>query len=66
MGQVSWMNCLPHLFEPYRTTKTKGGGLGLAIVKRIVEEHDGRVEAKNIKSGGACISVYLPFNRGKE
>ncbi len=57
---------LPHLFEPYKTTKTKGGGLGLAIVKRIVEEHDGRVLAKNNKAGGACILVYLPYNRGAE
>ncbi len=61
---------LPHLFEPYKTTKIKGDGLGLAIVKRIVEEHDGRVLAKNNKNdgvkSGASISVYLPFNRGSE
>ena len=52
---------LPNLFEPYKTTKTKGGGLGLAIVKRIVEEHDGRVLAKNNKTNGASIHVYLPY-----
>ncbi|MEH6456910.1 MAG: ATP-binding protein [Cocleimonas sp.] len=52
---------LPNLFEPYKTTKTKGGGLGLAIVKRIVEEHDGRVLAKNNKDQGASIHVYLPY-----
>ena len=57
---------LPHLFEPYKTTKTKGGGLGLAIVKRIVEEHDGRVIATNNKAGGACVYVYLPYERGTE
>ncbi len=53
---------LPNLFEPYKTTKTKGSGLGLAIVKRIVEEHTGRVNAKNNESGGASINVYLPVN----
>lgn len=52
---------LPNLFEPYKTTKTQGGGLGLAIVKRIVEEHDGRVLAKNNKEQGASIHVYLPY-----
>ena len=52
---------LPNLFEPYKTTKAKGGGLGLAIVKRIVEEHDGRVIAKNNKQQGASIHVYLPY-----
>jgi len=52
---------LPHLFEPYKTTKTHGDGLGLAIVKRIVEEHDGLVLAKNNKEKGASIHVYLPY-----
>lgn len=54
---------LPNLFEPYKTTKAKGGGLGLAIVKRIVEEHNGRVIAKNKTTGsGVEICVYLPVN----
>ena len=53
---------LPHLFEPYRTTKTKGTGLGLAIVKRIVDEHGGRVIAQNNESFGASISIYLPIS----
>lgn len=58
---------LPNLFEPYKTTKTQGGGLGLAIVKRIVEEHDGRVIAKNNEVVGASIHVYLPYEeRGIE
>ncbi len=54
---------LPTLFEPYTSTKSKGSGLGLAIVKKIVEEHNGQVFAKNKKSGGAVISVYLPVDR---
>ena len=54
---------LPNLFEPYKTTKTQGGGLGLAIVKRIVEEHDGKVIAKNNKTQGASIHVYLPYEQ---
>lgn len=56
-------NLLPHLFEPYKTTKVKGTGLGLAIVKRIVEEHDGWVTAKNNTDNGATISIYLPIIR---
>ena len=54
---------LPHLFEPYKSTKAQGGGLGLAIVKRIVEEHDGRVLAKNNKDKGASIHVFLPYEK---
>jgi nitrogen fixation/metabolism regulation signal transduction histidine kinase len=54
---------LPRLFEPYTSTKSKGSGLGLAIVKKIVEEHNGQVFARNKKSGGAQISVYLPVEK---
>ena len=57
---------LPSIFEPYKTTKTKGGGLGLAIVKRIVEEHDGRVLARNNQTEGASIEVYLPYEENEE
>lgn len=53
---------LPHLFEPYKTTKPKGSGLGLAIVKRIIEEHDGGVMAENNQERGARISIYLPIS----
>ncbi len=53
---------LANIFEPYKTSKVKGSGLGLAIVKRIVEEHGGRVVAKNNTLEGARINVYLPIN----
>ncbi|MCB1621365.1 MAG: HAMP domain-containing protein [Thiothrix sp.] len=54
---------LPHLFEPYVTSKHKGTGLGLAIVKKIVEEHDGSLGARNLETGGAMISITLPVGR---
>ena len=51
---------MTRLFEPYATTKAKGTGLGLAIVKKIVEEHQGKIQIENRKSGGAAISIALP------
>ncbi len=45
-------------FEPFFTTKTKGTGLGLAIAKRIVQAHQGKINAS--APGGACIEVTLP------
>lgn len=52
---------LTRVFEPYVTTKPKGTGLGLAIVKKIVEEHHGQVEIRNLDEGGACVCVKLPL-----
>jgi nitrogen fixation/metabolism regulation signal transduction histidine kinase len=52
------------VFDPYVTSKTKGTGLGLAIVKKIVEEHGGRIEADNQRSGGARVRILLPSGDG--
>jgi nitrogen fixation/metabolism regulation signal transduction histidine kinase len=51
---------MTRLFEPYATTKAKGTGLGLAIVKKIVEEHHGKIQIENLKTGGAAIHIALP------
>jgi len=56
-------NLMGQIFEPYVTSKSKGTGLGLAIVKKIVEEHGGRIEADNVKGGGARVQVLLPLNK---
>ena len=53
---------MTRLFEPYATTKAKGTGLGLAIVKKIVEEHHGRIQIENLKTGGAVIRIALPVH----
>ena len=52
---------MKRLFEPYATTKPKGTGLGLAIVKKIVEEHHGSIEVRNLDPRGASICVTLPL-----
>jgi nitrogen fixation/metabolism regulation signal transduction histidine kinase len=55
------------LFTPYVSNKTTGTGLGLSIVKKIVEEHSGKVFAKNIANDtadgykGARMTVCLPL-----
>ena len=48
------------LFEPYATTKPKGTGLGLAIVKKIIEEHHGGIEVRNLDPHGASVCITLP------
>jgi len=51
---------LNRIFEPFFTTKTTGMGIGLAICQRIVEAHQGRIEASNLAPKGTQFSVFLP------
>lgn len=52
---------LPHIFEPFYTTKTNGTGLGLANVKQIVEAHHGQIKVFNLKDKGTAFEVFLPL-----
>jgi nitrogen fixation/metabolism regulation signal transduction histidine kinase len=45
------------LFEPFKSTKTKGNGLGLALSKEIIEAHKGFIKLSNEKKG---FKIFLP------
>jgi two-component system NtrC family sensor kinase len=54
---------LPHLFEPFYSSKreTSGIGLGLAIVHGIVENHKGKIKVDSHPGKGTSISIVLPL-----
>ena len=51
---------LERIFSPFFTTKPQGTGLGLAIVRKVVDAHDGRIEAVSAPGRGATFRVTLP------
>ena len=53
-------DALPHLFDPFYTTKAEGLGLGLYITKNIVEEHGGYIDVESQVGEGTTFKVWLP------
>ena len=51
---------LPHLFDPYFTTKPSGTGLGLANVHKIVESHKGEIEITSAPGEGTVVTILIP------
>ena len=52
------------LFHAFATFgKAHGTGLGLSICKKIVEDHHGRITARNAPDDGAIFSFTLPISR---
>ncbi len=51
---------LPHLFDPFVSSKAKGSGLGLALVAKMIADHGGTIECESSESG-TIFRTRLPI-----
>jgi len=51
---------LPHVFDPYFTSKSTGTGLGLAIVHNIMEAHSGSVSVNSAPGVHTTFTLFFP------
>ena len=58
---------LPHVFDPFFTSKTagEGNGLGLMVASNIVTDHGGDIEATSAVGAGTEFRIRFPTERAR-
>lgn len=51
---------LPHIFDPFWTSKATGTGLGLALCRKVAHAHGGSLTVKSTVGVGTAFAVCLP------
>ena len=52
---------LPHIYDPYFTSKPAGTGLGLAVVQKIMEAHGGAINIESTSGEGTTVALRFPY-----
>ena len=53
---------LPHIFEPFITTKEYGLGLGLSICYGIIQKHGGQISVESQPGQGTTFTIWLTIS----
>ena len=55
---------LPHIFEPFFSTKgnKKGSGLGLWVTSGVVQAHGGAMQVRSLPDRGTTFTIVLPVD----
>ena len=59
-GQGISKDAIPHIFEPYFSTKETGNGLGLTSSMFIIKKHHGAIEVASEPGMGTVFTLWLP------
>ncbi len=57
---------LPHIFEPFFSSKGEGHGFGLAMVYSILRAHGGNIEVESQEGEGTIFTLFLPARRRRD
>ena len=58
---------VPHIFDPFFSTKGEGGtGLGLSVSYGIIKNHKGNIRVESKVGVGTTFTMDLPVVKGKE
>lgn len=61
-GSPISLELMPHIFEPFYTTKSEGSGLGLWVSRNLIQQHEGILSVANLANDeGVVFSVQLPI-----
>lgn len=50
------------IFEPFKTTKSRGLGLGMPYAQKIIHQHGGHITVESRQGQGTQVKIELPTN----
>ena len=50
------------IFEPFKTTKSRGLGLGMPYAQKVIHEHGGEIVVESHQGKGTRVRIELPTN----